>query len=89
MNTETALDLVRQVLLTAFWIGLPVLAAGLVVGVIVSLGQIITSIQDPAVGTVPRVVALLAAVSLCLPWMTNQLLSYTRALWTDFAKYAR
>jgi flagellar biosynthetic protein FliQ len=89
MGTETALDLIRQVLVTALWIGLPILAAGLVVGVVVSLGQIVTSIQDPAVGTIPRLVTLLAAVSLCLPWMANQLIRYTHNLWSDFSRYVR
>jgi flagellar biosynthetic protein FliQ len=88
MSVEAAQDLFRHALMVAFWTSLPVLAAGLVVGVLVSLGQILTSIQDVAVGAVPRLLALGLALALSLPWIAAQLLQYTRALWSDFSRYA-
>ncbi len=63
------------------------LAAGVIVGILVSLGQILTSIQDPAVGAVPRLLAMGFVLAISLPWMSARLLSYTHLLWSDFARY--
>ena len=89
MSIEAAHDLIRGALSATLWICLPVLAAGVIVGIIVSIGQILTSIQDPAVGAVPRVIAMGAVVALSLPWMSGRLIAYTLTLWSDFARYGR
>lgn len=82
-------DVVREALMTAFWLSLPLLAVGLVAGVLISLGQILTSMQDAAVGAVPRLVAFLAAIVVFLPWMLMRLVSYTSMLFGDLGRYAR
>ena len=87
MSVDAVQDLMRGALSTALWICLPILIGGLLVGVAVSLGQIVTSIQDPAVGAVPRLVALGALLALSLPWMSSRLVHYTETLWSDFSKY--
>jgi flagellar biosynthetic protein FliQ len=74
--------------MSAFWICLPLLATGFIVGIVVSLAQILTSIQDPAVGAVPRLVALGGALALTLPWITSRMIAYTTTLWSDFSRYA-
>jgi flagellar biosynthesis protein FliQ len=56
---------------------------------VISLAQILTSMQDAAVGAVPRLVAFLAAFLIFLPWMMARLVSYTSALFGDFSRYAR
>ena len=87
MTVEAAHDLIRGALLSTLWICLPILAAGVIVGILVSLGQILTSIQDPAVGAIPRLLAMGFVLALSLPWMSARLLSYTHLLWSDFARY--
>ena len=62
----------RQRLVTTFWLSLPVLAVGFVVGIVMSLTQILTSIQDSSFSTVPRLTAFLAALVLAMPWMLSQ-----------------
>lgn len=89
MNTQSAIDVVRQALMTAFWISLPILVVGFVIGIVVSLVQIITSIQDPAFGSFPRLAAFLAGLLLFLPWMLMRLSSYTIQLFSDFGRFAR
>ena len=78
MTTDGAVELIRQ----AFWITLvvggPVLAIGFIGGILVSLVQILTSMQDPAFNTVPRLLVFLASTMLLLPWMADRLLDYTR-----------
>ncbi len=87
MTAEAVHDLIRGALTSTLWICLPLLAAGVLVGIVVSLGQILTSIQDPAVGAVPRVVAMGVVLALSLPWMRARLISYTQLLWSDFGRY--
>jgi len=89
MNEQQAVDLVRQTLMTTFWLGLPLLGVGFLAGVVMSLVQIVTSMQDSAFGTVPRLAAFLAALVLFLPWMLLKLIAFTTALLGDFTPYAR
>jgi flagellar biosynthetic protein FliQ len=88
MTPAAITDLMRDALMTTFWLSLPVLAVGFVVGIIVSLVQILTSIQDASVGTVPRLAAFLGALLLAMPWMLTQLTDYTTRLFGDLGRFA-
>lgn len=75
--------------MSAFWLALPLLAVGFVAGVAVSLFQVLTSVQDPAFGSVPRLAAFLGGLILFLPWMLMRLTAYATALFGDLSRYAR
>ncbi len=87
MNSQLVVDLLRQALLTAFWVAAPILAIGCVVGILISLLQIVTSVQDPAVGAVPRLITFLLGILLLLPWMINKLTTYTAELIQSTSRY--
>lgn len=89
MTSEAIAAVLRDALMTAFWVSLPLLAIGFVAGIVISLLQIVTSVQDPAFGGVPRLVAFLAGLLLLLPWMIARLSSYTINLLGDLSRYAR
>jgi flagellar biosynthetic protein FliQ len=89
MSTALAVELFRQALMTTFWLSLPILAIGFVVGIVISLVQIITSMQDASFGAVPRLAAFLFGILLLMPWMLNRLMSYTTGLFGDLARYAK
>lgn len=89
MSTQSTIDIVRQALMMAFWISLPILVVGFVIGIVISLVQIITSIQDPAFGSFPRLAAFLVGLLLFLPWMLMRLGNYTIQLFSDFGRFAR
>jgi flagellar biosynthetic protein FliQ len=89
MTSAMAVELFRHALLQTFWLSLPILAIGFVVGIAISLIQVLTSIQDPSFGAVPRLVAFLCGLLVLLPWMTSTLVSYTTMLLGDFSRYAR
>lgn len=88
MNADMAVELTRQALLTAFLVSAPILALAFVVGVLVSIIQILTSMQDPAFNTIPRLAAFLAGLLILMPWMTERLVTYTIALFSNMARYA-
>jgi flagellar biosynthetic protein FliQ len=89
MTSALAVELFRHALLETFWLSLPILAIGFVVGIAVSLIQVLTSIQDTSFGAVPRLIAFLCGLLVLLPWMTAKLMSYTTILLGDFSRYAR
>jgi flagellar biosynthetic protein FliQ len=88
MTSATVTELIRQSLLTAFWLSLPLLAVGFFAGIVISLLQIVTSIQDTAFGTVPRLAAFFAAFLILLPWMLSKLIGFTTLLLGDLGRYA-
>jgi flagellar biosynthetic protein FliQ len=89
MNNSQVVELMRNVFLTTFWLALPLLAVGFVVGIVMSLAQIVTSIQDSSFSTVPRLVAFLAALLLAMPWMLAKIIAYTTALFGNLGQFAR
>ena len=88
MTPETVVQIIRQTLMTTFWLCAPLLAIGFIAGIVISLVQIATSMQDNAVSTVPRLVAFLAGLLFLLPWMLQRSVSYTISLLGDLSRYA-
>jgi flagellar biosynthetic protein FliQ len=82
MELPVALDLGREALLAALIISGPILAAGLVVGVIISLLQTLTQLQDQTVSIVPKIVAMLAAAGFFVPWLATRMIEYTQKMFT-------
>lgn len=89
MTPQTVSEIIRQTLMQTFWLALPLLMVGFVVGAIVSLIQIVTSIQDSVFGSVPRLGAFLAALFLFLPWMLTRLMEYTIGIFGNLGRYAQ
>jgi len=89
MTPETVVEILRQALMTTFWLAAPLLAIGFVAGIAISLVQIATSMQDNAFSTIPRLVAFLLGLLFLLPWMLQRTVGYTAALFGDLARYAR
>jgi len=88
MTNAAVVDLMRNAFITTFWLSLPVLAVGFVIGIMMSLAQILTSIQDSSFATVPRLAAFLVALVLAMPWMLVRLISYTSTLFGDLGRFA-
>ncbi|MFP6246354.1 flagellar biosynthesis protein FliQ [Helicobacter pylori] len=61
-------------------ISLPVLLAGLVVGLLISIFQATTQINEMTLSFVPKILAVIGVLILTMPWMTNMLLDYTKTL---------
>lgn len=81
---ETAIDLVRQVLLIAVKISAPILAIGVIVGLVISVLQSATQIQDQTVSFVPKIVAMLVAAALLIPWIVGEFVEFAAAMFRLF-----
>jgi flagellar biosynthesis protein FliQ len=83
MGPDTVLELCTQALELSLRVGLPLLVAGLVVGLAVSIFQAVTQIQEQTLSFIPKIIALAGVLIVLGPWMLNQLLSYTTDLWSS------
>jgi flagellar biosynthetic protein FliQ len=88
MTVASVVGLMHDAFLTTFWLSLPILAIAFVVGIVISLAQILTSIQDSSFSAVPRLTAFLAAMLLSMPWMLTKLIAYTTTLFGDLGRFA-
>jgi flagellar biosynthesis protein FliQ len=81
MDTDTVVSLSTQAMSLALKISIPLLGVGLIVGVLISIIQAVTSIQEQTLSFIPKVLAMAVVLVVGGPWMLNQLLSYTAELW--------
>jgi flagellar biosynthetic protein FliQ len=89
MNSLAVVQIVRDALMMAFWLAAPVLIVGFVAGIVMSLLQIVTSIQDSAFSTVPRLAAVLAALILAMPWILQKASAYAKSILGNLSRYAQ
>jgi flagellar biosynthetic protein FliQ len=89
MGTEQVVMLFRHSLQMALLMGAPLLLVAVAVSLLVNVAQVLTSLQDQTLSTVPRLAAVAAAVLLFFPWMLRKLMFYTIGLWSDFHPFVR
>jgi flagellar biosynthesis protein FliQ len=82
MPTETVTDLMQQALQTALLVAGPLLLAALVAGLVVSVLQAATQINEMTLSFIPKLLAVGAVAVLAGPWMLGMLLDFTRRLLT-------
>ncbi len=81
---ESIIDVVREMLLITLKISAPLLLAGIVVGLIISLFQSITSIQEQTLTIVPKIAAMLLVAVVLLPWIVHRLVEFTMEMFAAF-----
>jgi flagellar biosynthetic protein FliQ len=80
MDEMTVVTLGREALRVALLVGAPMLVAGAVIGLIVSVLQVATSIQDVTITIIPKIVACGLTLLIALPWMIRMLTTFTRQI---------
>lgn len=80
MGTEQVLDISRQALKVAILLSAPMLAFGLVVGVITNVFQAVTQISETTLAVVPKLIAMIVALVLFSPWMLDTIVDFTTQL---------
>jgi flagellar biosynthetic protein FliQ len=89
LSAEQIVELARRTLEAAFWVVMPMLLAAMAVGLIINVLQVMTSIQDATVSTVPRLTAVGVILFFLTPWMLHHLVIFTETLFSDFRAYTR
>ena len=89
MGTEQVVALFRHTLQLALPMGAPLLLIAVAVSLLVNVAQVLTSLQDQTLSTVPRLASMAAAILLLFPWMLRRLMFFTIGLWSDFHPFVR
>jgi flagellar biosynthetic protein FliQ len=88
MSQQMILDLAKETMRITLMIGGPMLLVALVVGLAVSIAQVVTSIQDMTLSFVPRIIAVFLAFLFIFPWILNTMLAFTTRLYGHLERFA-
>ena len=89
MTPDSVAHIVGQMFVAAFWISAPLLAIGFITGIVISLIQVVTSIQDSGFNAIPRLIAFLGGSLLMMPWMVHKAMAYTIDILGNLSRYGR
>ena len=86
MNIDQAVELGRSAIMLTLMLGAPVLIVAVVVGLIVSILQAVTQLQDQTLSFVPKIIAMLLTLLYVLPWAMSQMVDYATELLREIPK---
>ena len=77
MDMANAIDIGRELMMTALILVSPVVAVSLIVGLVISIGQTVTSIQEQTLTFAPRIIAVVGLIIFLTPWYLSTLKTFT------------
>jgi flagellar biosynthesis protein FliQ len=89
MGSDSVVEILRHTIETAIWMGAPLLIVATIVGLLINVVQVLTSLQETTISTVPRLFAVAAATLFLMPWMVRRLTLFTLQLLSDFRPFLR
>lgn len=89
MTEQTILDIFNEMTWVIIKTAAPLLLVSLVIGLIISIFQTVTSIQEQTLTFVPKIIGVFIAMMIFGSWMLNNLTGFTDKLWSDFSVYIR
>jgi len=89
MSVSDVVTIARDALFNIIIVSAPVLLVSLVIGLIISIFQTVTSIQEQTMTFVPKILGIFIALMLLGHWMLNNMSSFMEKLWSDFTIYIR
>jgi flagellar biosynthetic protein FliQ len=89
MNELLIAQIGKEALKTALLVAGPALLVSLVVGLSISVFQVVTSLQDQTIAFVPKIIAVMVVVAVAFPWMLQVMLRFTTHMFTDFNSVVR
>lgn len=87
MTPEFVIGFARQSIEMTLMIAMPMLAVGLIVGVVVSIIQAATQIQEMTLTFVPKIICMFLALLFSFPWIMSKLISFTRDVFLNLPNY--
>ena len=87
LSEGVILDVAREAFMTIIITSAPPLLVSLVIGLIVSIFQTVTSIQEQTLTFVPKILCVFLAMMLCGSWMLDNMSGFMVDLWSDFSRY--
>ena len=87
MTVDAVSEIANNALFLIIEVSLPVLLVSLIVGLVISIFQTVTSIQEQTLTFVPKIICVFVALMLFGPWMMQKMVEYTEQLWNSFSLY--
>jgi len=89
LNEGTVIDLAQEAIKIIIFVSAPMLGLSLIVGIVVSIFQAATQIQEQTLSFVPKIIAVLGAVLLFGSWMLRTLMEYMQRLYINIDQYIK
>lgn len=89
MDSAVVIDIAREALWLIIKCSAPLLLVSLIVGLLISIFQTITSIQEQTLTFVPKILSIFITLILCGGWIMNNIVAFMVRLFADFSTYAR
>lgn len=87
MTIDAAVEMTSNALFLIIKVSLPVLLVSLIVGLIISIFQTVTSIQEQTLTFVPKIICVFLALVLAGHWMMGSMVEFATMLWSSFSMY--
>lgn len=87
MTIDAVTEMTNNALYLIIQVSLPVLLVSLIVGLIISIFQTVTSIQEQTLTFVPKIICVFLAIALMGGWMMTKMTEFTTQLWNNFSLY--
>lgn len=82
LDIDIATELIRRSLILVLLLSAPVLVCGLVVGIVISLLQAVTQIQEQSLAFIPKILVMFIVAAVTLPWVGGHMLEFAREIFT-------
>ncbi len=89
MTPEFVISFAKEAITLTILISMPLLGLGLIVGLVVSIFQAVTSVQEMTLSFIPKILAVLLGLLFFAPWMLQRLVSFTQQIITNIPLYIR
>jgi flagellar biosynthetic protein FliQ len=87
MSDQQVVELARRTLELALWLGAPLLMIATVISLLINVVQVLTSLQEMTLSTVPRLATVAIAAAFLMPWMVRRMGVFTIQLFSDFSPF--
>lgn len=88
MSQQLAIDIGREMLIVAILLAAPLLSASLIMGIIISIFQAVTQIQEMTLTFIPKIAAVTIVLIILMPWMLSIIVNFTVKLLASLPNYA-
>ncbi len=89
MNVGMIMGIAKSTIEVTLWASVPILGVGLIVGLIISIFQAVTQVQEVTLTFVPKIVVTLLSLMFFGPWMLNKLIQFTVNIYTNFPQWVK
>ena len=89
MTEQQVLDITREAVFLVIKCSAPLLLISLIVGLIISIFQTVTSIQEQTLTFVPKILAIFIGIMLLGSWIANSITTYMTDLWSRFSEFVK